>query len=218
MTELAPDPELLPTADEATTLHAFLDFYRSILIRKAEGIGEEQRAHGARPIRPHASRIGAAHGRGGTWLVPQALHGPRRAVPHTAATRRSEGTLTRDFHPSATDTVADALTALQVEIDFGTSVERRATDGHTRRSRPAVEPDPWSAAELAVDPRAPHRGVRRATAATPTCCVKQPTASAATENDADGLHGSRRRGHRRVGRGGLRSHAIVQRRSASPRT
>jgi len=34
VTELAPDPELTPTADEAATLWSFLDFYRSILIRK----------------------------------------------------------------------------------------------------------------------------------------------------------------------------------------
>ena len=42
MTELAPDPELQPTGDETTTLHAFLDYQRTILIRKAEGIADEQ--------------------------------------------------------------------------------------------------------------------------------------------------------------------------------
>ena len=49
VTELAPDPELIPTADEAATLWSFLDFYRSILIRKAEGITETQADH-ARPV------------------------------------------------------------------------------------------------------------------------------------------------------------------------
>ena len=42
VTELAPDPELIPTADEAATLWSFLDYYRSILIRKVEGITEAQ--------------------------------------------------------------------------------------------------------------------------------------------------------------------------------
>ena len=42
MTELAPDPELLPTADEAILLHAFLEYYRSIFLRKAQGLTEAQ--------------------------------------------------------------------------------------------------------------------------------------------------------------------------------
>ena len=42
MTALAPDPELLPTADEPTLLHSFLEYYRSIFVRKAEGLTEAQ--------------------------------------------------------------------------------------------------------------------------------------------------------------------------------
>ena len=42
MTELAPDPELLPQADEATVLQSFLDYYRSVFLRKVDGLSEEQ--------------------------------------------------------------------------------------------------------------------------------------------------------------------------------
>ena len=38
MTELANDPEQYPQGDERTVLASFLDYYRTVLIRKAEGL------------------------------------------------------------------------------------------------------------------------------------------------------------------------------------
>jgi uncharacterized damage-inducible protein DinB len=40
MTNLAPDPSV--TADEAATLDQFLDYYRSVLLRKADGLDDAQ--------------------------------------------------------------------------------------------------------------------------------------------------------------------------------
>jgi uncharacterized damage-inducible protein DinB len=38
------DPATVPTADELTTLTGFLDFYRAVMIRKAQGLTREQLA------------------------------------------------------------------------------------------------------------------------------------------------------------------------------
>ena len=124
MTELAPDPELHPAADEGPMLLAFLDFYRSVLIRKIEGITETQ----AR------STVGSSD------LTLLGLGRHMAEVERTWFRRRfmgidcgflycgeasSGGDPDGDFHPSDDDTVVDALRALRSEIDFA----RAATVG-----------------------------------------------------------------------------------------
>jgi hypothetical protein len=42
MTELAPDPELLPQEGEPTVLHSFLEYYRSVFLRKADGLTDAE--------------------------------------------------------------------------------------------------------------------------------------------------------------------------------
>jgi hypothetical protein len=120
VTELAPDPELIPTADEATTLWSFLDFYRSILIRKAEGITEAQ------------ARI--TLGPSDMTLIGLVRH--MAEVERNWFRRRFMdiecgflycgdaslgGDPDADFHPTDADTVEDALHALLGEIDFARS-------------------------------------------------------------------------------------------------
>ena len=120
MTELAPDPELLPTADESSTLHSFLDHYRSIFVRKAEGLSEEQARLTLAPS--ELTLLGLARHmaeveRG--WFRRRFMDNDVPFLYCTDADRDG------DFHLTAADTMADALAALQTEIDFA----RAATTG-----------------------------------------------------------------------------------------
>jgi hypothetical protein len=120
MTELAPDPELLPNADEATTLHSFLDHYRSIFVRKAEGLTDAQVRLTLEPseltllgLVRHMAEVEQS------WFRRRFTDND---VPFIYCTDEDgDG----DFHPSASDTMDDALAALQLEIDFA----RAATAG-----------------------------------------------------------------------------------------
>lgn len=120
MTELAPDPELQPTGDETTTLHAFLDYQRTILIRKAEGITDEQ---AGRTIEPSdLSLLGLIRHMAEVernWFKRRfsALEAP----PLFYGDHDPDG----DFHPSANETLEEAMAALHDEIDFA----RTATAG-----------------------------------------------------------------------------------------
>ena len=173
VTELAPDPELIPTADEATTLWSFLDYYRSILIRKAEGITEAQARITLGPS--DLTLIG---------LVRHMAEVERRwfrrrfmdiecDVACTAATLHAEATATPTSTRAESDTVDDALRDLLEEIDFATVLDRRRVDGHPREGESGVESDTWLAADAALDPGAHDRGVRaslRARRPAPTSC------------------------------------------------
>lgn len=138
MTDLAPDPELVPTADEATTLWSFLDYYRSILIRKAEGISEAQARLTLGPseltllgLVRHMAEVERG------WF--------RRRLMDVdcpflyCGDAASGGDPDADFHPAATDTVADALAALRAEIEFARSV----TAGVAMDTLAAADP-PWN--------------------------------------------------------------------------
>lgn len=124
MTELAPDPELLADADEAATLHSFLEYYRSVFIRKAEGLS--------------AAQVRLTVGNSELTLLGLVRH--MAEVERGWFRRRfmdiecgflycgetaDGGDPDGDFHPSAEDTMADAMRALQAEIDFA----RAATAG-----------------------------------------------------------------------------------------
>ena len=116
MTELAPDPELLPNADEAALLHSFLDYYRTILLRKAEGLTEAQARLQLGPS--ELTMIGlvrhmAEVERGWFRRRYMALDAP----PLYYSDADPDG----DFHVTDADTMAEALAALQAEIDFARS-------------------------------------------------------------------------------------------------
>ena len=120
MTALAPDPELLPTADEPTLLHSFLEYYRSIFVRKAEGLTEAQVRLQLGPseltllgLVRHMTEVE----RGWFRRRFKALDAP----PLYYDDSDPDG----DFHPAPTDTMPAALAALQLEIDFA----RLATAG-----------------------------------------------------------------------------------------
>ncbi|MDP2293349.1 MAG: DinB family protein [Actinomycetota bacterium] len=121
MTELAPDPELLPAGDEAALLHSFLDYYRTILLRKAEGLTDAQ----ARLVLPPSDltvlglvRHMAEVERG--WFR-------RRFMAHDAPFLFcTDDDPDRDFHVTDADSLADALVALRAEIDFARESTRSA--------------------------------------------------------------------------------------------
>lgn len=124
MTDLAPDPELLPTADEATTLWSFLEYYRSILIRKAEGITEEQARRTLGPseltllgLVRHMAEVERSWFRRRFMDVECAMLYCGDAA--------SGGDPDGDFHPTDADTLDEALRALLDEIEFA----RHATAG-----------------------------------------------------------------------------------------
>ncbi|MGZ4672192.1 MAG: DinB family protein [Ilumatobacteraceae bacterium] len=120
MTALARDPELDPAGDEITLLNGFLDYYRTILIRKAEGISEAQ---ARTPIEPsdltllglirHMAEVERS------WFRRRfsALDAP----PLYYGDHDPDG----DFHPTDGDTLAEAMSALRAEIEFA----RNATAG-----------------------------------------------------------------------------------------
>lgn len=116
MTELAPDPELQPTGDELSTLHSFLDYQRSILIRKAEGITDEQARTTIEPsdlsllgLIRHMAEVERS------WF--RRRFSGLDAPPLYYGDYDPDG----DFHPGVDDTIAEALTALLDEIDFARS-------------------------------------------------------------------------------------------------
>jgi hypothetical protein len=121
MTELAPDPELLADADEAAVLHSFLEYYRSVFIRKAEGIDETQ----ARLTLPPSEltllglvRHMAEVERG--WF--RRRFADQEAPFLYCGDAADGGDPDGDFHPADTDTMADALAALHAEIEFARTV------------------------------------------------------------------------------------------------
>lgn len=117
MTELAPDPELLPDADEGTTLHSFLEYYRSIFIRKAEGLDDAQVRLTVGPS--DLTLLGLVRHMA---EVEQGWFRRRFAdhdVPFLYCTDEDRDA---DFHPGPDDTMDAALAALRHEIDFARAV------------------------------------------------------------------------------------------------
>jgi hypothetical protein len=136
MTALAPNPDVQPTADEATTLWSFLEYHRSILIRKAEGITEEQ----ARLTlgRSDLTLIGLIRHMAEVernWFRRRFMDidYPFLYCRDSSPTNDPDG----DFHPSDTDTVAAAIVDLRTEIAFATmSTAGVAMDTLAKSDRP----------------------------------------------------------------------------------
>ena len=116
MTEITPlplDPELLPTGEEAALLHSFLDWYRAVFIRKAEGISEA-----ATRIQLPPSELTLL---GLVRHMAEVERGwfRRRFAAHDALPLYySDDDNDGDFHPTDMDTMVDALAALRAEIEF----------------------------------------------------------------------------------------------------
>ncbi len=134
MTELAPDPELDPAADEATILLAFLDFYRSVLIRKVEGITETQARTTLGPsdltllgLVRHMAEVER------TWFRRRFMGVDCGFLYRGEAS--AGGDPDGDLHPSDTDTIGDTVAALRLEIDFA----REATLGRPMDSLAMAE-------------------------------------------------------------------------------
>ncbi len=113
MTDLAGDPELHPAGDEATLLHSFLDYYRTVLIRKAEGITDEQARTRIEPsdltllgLVRHMAEVERS------WF--------RRRFAALDAPPLFYDDIDRDgdFHPNEADTLDQAMVALRSEIEF----------------------------------------------------------------------------------------------------
>ncbi len=118
-TALPLDPEQLPIGDEAQLLHSFLDWYRVVFIRKVEGLSET----GAR-IRLAPSELTLL---GLTRHMAEVERGwfRRRFTANDAPMLYcNDADNDADFHPSATDTVADAIAALRSEIEFAHAATR----------------------------------------------------------------------------------------------
>lgn len=138
MTELAPDPELSPTADEGATLRSFLDYYRSILIRKAEGISEAQARTTLGPsdltllgLVRHMAEVERG------WFRRRFMDIDCDFLYCGDASLGEDAD--GDFHPSDTDTVAEALRALRDEIEFA-----RASTGDVALDELAKADPPWN--------------------------------------------------------------------------
>ena len=117
MTELAPDPELLPQAGELEVLHSFLEYYRSVFLRKADGLDEDA---ARRTIPPSEMSI--------LGLVRHMAEVERGWFRRRIAGHLDAGFLycddddpDRDFHPSADDTLAAARATMIEEIGFARS-------------------------------------------------------------------------------------------------
>ena len=116
MTELASDPELQPTGDEVALLHSFLDYQRTILLRKAEGITDEQSRMRINPS--ELSLMGLIRHMA---EVERGWFRRRFAALEAPPIYYSDDDRDGDFHPQDGDTLADALATLQAEIDFAQS-------------------------------------------------------------------------------------------------
>jgi uncharacterized protein DUF664 len=113
MTELARDPELDPAGDEITLLHSFLDYQRTILLRKAEGLTESQARSVIEPS--DLSLLGLIR-----HMAEVERHWFRRRFASLDAPPLFYDDIDPDgdFHPTESDTLADAMVALLAEIDF----------------------------------------------------------------------------------------------------
>jgi hypothetical protein len=120
VTELAPDPERWPAGDERTVLTSFLGYYRTILIRKAEGLDDEQLRRVVEPS--EMSLLGLIRHMTDverSWFRRRMSGaGEEGAPPLYYGDHDPDG----DFHPGPDDTLADALAALRAEIAFAESV------------------------------------------------------------------------------------------------
>ena len=112
MTELAPLPTV--RSAERQTLEEFLDFFRSIFVRKVEGIDDVQSR--VRVGVSDLDLLGLARHMAGVerWWLSQALDGSDAPEIWINPTDPDDGDA--DFHHQPDDTIAEAVAALHAEI------------------------------------------------------------------------------------------------------
>ena len=117
ITQLPLDPEQLPAGDEAALLLSFLEWYRVILIRKAEGISEA----GSRVCLPPSelTLLGLVRHMA---EVERSWFRRRFTAQDAPPLYYSDEDEDGDFHPTDTDTMTDALAALRAEIAYAQQV------------------------------------------------------------------------------------------------
>ncbi len=114
------DPQ--PSGDERTTLTEFLDYYRSVLLRKIDGVSDDD---ARRPtVEPsdlnllgllrHLADVERSWFR---WVFTGA-----EAAPLFAGVSHPDGDRDGDLHPGPSDTVAAALALWQKEVEHSRSV------------------------------------------------------------------------------------------------
>lgn len=104
-----PTTDDTPHADERTTLVGFLDFYRIVLLRKIEGVSEEQARLAACPpsdmsllgLIRHMAEVERI------WAKREFLGRPNEPIFYGDA--HPDGDVDGDFHPSADATIAEAV-------------------------------------------------------------------------------------------------------------
>lgn len=139
MTELARDPELDPAADEITLLHSFLDFQRTILVRKAEGVTESQARSVIEPS--DLSLLGLVR-----HMAEVERHWFRRrfAALDAPPLFYDDADPDGDFHPADSDTIDAAIDALLAEIEFArTSTKGIALDALAEGMPPSQRIPGW---------------------------------------------------------------------------
>ncbi len=119
MSALPPLPEV--AADEATTLDQFLDYYRGVLLRKAEGLDEAQVR-----IRIAPSPMDLLGLVRHMALVEQSWFTTSFAGSTEAERWADPGDPDRDWHHTADDTLAVAIDALRTEIGKSRAVRAAA--------------------------------------------------------------------------------------------
>jgi hypothetical protein len=131
-----PPPADPPVAGERTTLLAFLDYYRAVLIRKAEGLSDEQARQTACPpsdltilgLVRHMADVER------NWFRRSLPGGDDEPLFYGAA--HPDGDDDGDFHPPPDATLADALDALRAEIEVADrNIAAAELDDIERRER-----------------------------------------------------------------------------------
>ena len=120
MTELAPLPAV--TADERTMLVEFLDYFRTVLIRKGEGLDEEQVRVVIAPSPMDLLGVVRHMALVEQWWFTQAFAGSPE--PDLWADPEDPDS---DWHHTPADTLVDAMHALRKEIAKSQAVVAAAT-------------------------------------------------------------------------------------------
>ncbi len=111
-----PTTDDVPQADERTTLVGFLDFYRIVLRRKIEGVGEAEARLAACPP-SDMSLIGLIRHMAEVeriWAKRELAGRPDE--PLFSGDAHPDGDPDGDFHPPAVATIAEALDAHRIEV------------------------------------------------------------------------------------------------------
>jgi uncharacterized damage-inducible protein DinB len=120
MTDLPPEPAV--TADEVSTLNEFLDYYRAVLLRKAEGLDEAQVRVRIAPSPMDLLGLVRHMALVEQWWFSQAFAGSTEADLWADLDDPD-----RDWHHTPEDTLADALAALDAEIGKARTIVASAT-------------------------------------------------------------------------------------------